>query len=157
MTIGLIESNWISVKDADPRARSLYLRHYSAYRYTDGRRRPGTYAYVRKFVGPGEHMVLLTLRCDALFVWRKFIDKSGQTGVNCAVFRNEGDILSSELVKEACDLAWSRWSGERLYTYVNQHAIRSTNPGYCFKKAGWTSRGFTKDDGYVILALDLEV
>jgi hypothetical protein len=26
---------------------------------------------------------------DALFVWRKFIDDSGQQGVNCAVFRNE--------------------------------------------------------------------
>ena len=123
-------SIWIPVKDADPRARALFLRHYSAYHYRDGRRRT-------KFIGPGQYLALLTITCDALVVWRKFIDKSGQQGVNCSVFRNEGILLSSEMIKEAMELAWAKWPCERLYTYINPRLIRSVNPGYCFKMAGW--------------------
>ena len=95
-------------------------------------------------------MVLLTQENNALFVWKKFIDASGQQGVNCAVFRNEGTIKSSALIEEAVELAQRRWPGERLYTYVNAKKIRSTNPGYCFIKAGWKKYGLTKG-GLVIL------
>jgi hypothetical protein len=91
-------------------------------------------------MGPGEKMVLITSDCRAIFGWRKFIDASGQEGVNCAFFRNEGafdrSILSSTLIKKAEVLAWQRWGGEaRLYTYVSPHT--SDNPGFCFKQAGW--------------------
>ena len=96
-------------------------------------------------------MLLMTVGCDALFVWRKFIDASGQTGVNCAVFRNESDILSSTLIAEAEGWAWQRWPGERLYTYVNSLAVQSSNPGYCFKIAGWRSCGRTKARNLLIL------
>ncbi len=95
-------------------------------------------------------MVLMNGDCTALFVWRKFIDDSGQQGVNCAVFRNEGPVLSSTLILEAEQLAWGRWPGERLYTYVAPQSIRSTNPGCCFKAAGWRRCGQTKG-GLVIL------
>jgi len=37
------------------------------------------------FVGPGEKLVLRTWECDAIWVWRKFIDDSGQEGINCAI------------------------------------------------------------------------
>ena len=127
---------WMPAKDGDPRAFALYMRHYSAKQYK--RRRPNTL-----FVGPGEKMVLMTPQCDALFVWRKFIPKDKQPGINCAVFRNESDILSSTLIKEAMQLAWQRWPGERLYTYVNPRKIKSTNPGYCFLMAGWHKCGLT--------------
>ena len=122
--------NWIAVKDGDDRARAIMKRHYSWREYKDGRPH-------LLFVGPGEKMVLLTLTCDALFVWRKFKSDDGQEGVNCAVFRNEGPLLSSNLIRDACLLAWHRWPGERLYTYVNDSKIQSANPGYCFKMAGW--------------------
>jgi hypothetical protein len=135
---------WFGVKDGDPRARRLYSRHYSKYHYADGRQ-------PKLFVGPGEKMVLLTSDCLALFVWRKFINRSGQVGVNCAVFRNEGPHLSSVLILEAECLAWDRWPGERLYTYVNPAAVRSTNPGYCFLVAGWCKCGISKKRKYVIL------
>ena len=139
----LVEGYWLPVSDGDPRARDLMRRHYSAHHYADGRN-------PRLFVGPGEKMVLLTLPCDALFVWRKFISDDGQTGVNCAVFRNESPILSSTLIREAMELAWARWPGQRLYTYVNPRKIASTNPGYCFKRAGWRTCGMSKG-GLVIL------
>jgi hypothetical protein len=135
---------WIETKDGDPRGLWLYERHYSAYRYKDGRKR-------RLFVGPGEKMVLLTPYCDALFVWRKFRSMDGQQGVNCAVFRNESGILSSELIEEACGLAWRRWPGERLYTYVNDAKVRSANPGFCFVMAGWRRCGRNGDGSLTIL------
>ena len=138
-----ISGYWRGVKDGNKTALALYERHYSCYKYADGR--------VRKiFCGPGEKTVLITHKADALFVWRKFIDDSGQQGINCAVFRNEGDILSSDLIKEAMEIAWRRWPGERFYTYVNKDKIRSTNPGYCFKVASWSMCGFTKG-GLIIL------
>lgn len=122
---------WFSINDGDPRGRALIRRHYSARHYRDNRN-------PRLYVGPGEKMVLLTTDCRALFIWRKFISDDGQTGVNCACFRNEGMELSSLLILEAEQLAWQRWPGERLYTYVNPRKITSPNPGYCFKRAGWT-------------------
>ncbi|HNS04180.1 MAG TPA: hypothetical protein PKM78_17550 [Anaerolineae bacterium] len=135
---------WYEIKDGDARGRAMLNRHYSANHYRDGR-------IVRLFVGPGEKQVLMTADSRALFVWRKFIDKSGQQGVNCAVFRNEGDYLSSDLILAAEELAHLRWPGERLYTYVNARKIKSANPGYCFKMAGWHTCGHSKTRHLVIL------
>lgn len=89
-------------------------------------------------------MVLLTPCAKALFVWRKFIDASGQTGVNCAIFRNEGAGLSSFLIMEADRLADIRWPMERHYTYVSKSKVQSSNPGFCFTKSGWQKCGITK-------------
>jgi hypothetical protein len=133
----LFTETWVEVLDGNSAGRQLFGRHYSKYTYKDGRK-------PKLFVGPGFKMVLITQDGKALFVWRKFISADGQAGVNCAVFRNEGDRLSSFLIAEAEKLAWARWPGERLYTYVNAQKIKSPNPGYCFKKAGWTRCGITK-------------
>ncbi len=135
---------WIPTKDGDPAARALFHRHYSYAPYLDGRR-------PRLFVGPGEKMVLVGKDGRALFIWRKFQSADGQQGINCAVFRNESPLLSSELILEAEQEALARWPGERLYTYVNARKIRSVNPGYCFKKAGWKVCGETKWNKLVIL------
>ena len=93
------------------------------------------------------------MNCDALFVWRKFISADGQQGVNCSVFRNESPIQSSLLIREACDFAWRRWPGERLYTYVKAEAVKSINPGYCFIKAGWRKCGITKVNKLLIFEI----
>jgi DNA modification methylase len=140
--------HWHEYKDGNEKGLELYNRHYSAYQYADGRER-------KLFCGPGEKMVLMTEKQDALFVWRKFIDDTGQKGINCAVFRNESDILSSELIVEAERIAYTRWPGERMYTYVNPEKIKSSNPGCCFKKAGWRSCGETKG-GLLILEKQME-
>lgn len=134
---------WIPVRDGNPTALAIFDRHYSSRR-----------AHVRKidqFVGPGEPLVLLTPCARALFVWRKFKNDGGQVGINCAVFRNEGAGLSSELIRAADELALQRWPGERHYTYVNPREIRSSNPGYCFLMAGWRRCGVTKKRRLVIL------
>ena len=103
-------------------------------------------------MGPGEHVVLRTYEADALFVWRfsKF-PMSGQTGVNCAVFRNESSKQSSDLIRQADSIAAFLWPSQRHYTFVNAEKIRSANPGYCFKQAGWSTVGKTQK-GLIILA-----
>lgn len=128
--------HWRLARDGDAIGYELYQRHYSAPRYRTQRQ--------ALFVGPGEKLVLISHDDQALFVWRRFIDASGQVGVNCSVFRNEGPTLSSLLIADAETFAWMRWPGERLYTYVNAGKVRSSNPGCCFKKAGWTTCGMTK-------------
>lgn len=151
MTSGLFtDMRWLPVNDGDPRAFAITRRHYSYREYADNRRRNPSNPNRFLFVGPGEKMVLMTADCRALFVWRKFISLDNQSGVNCSVFRNESHYLSSELILEAEHLAWGRWPGERLYTYVNPRKVNSKNPGYCFQMAGWDKCGKTKS-GLLIL------
>ena len=136
---------WTIIKDGNPTGRAMANRHYSARHYKDGRK-------VRLFIGPGEKLALLTPDKKALFAWRKckYPGADGQTGVNCTIFRNEGPLLSSELILEAEQFAWEKWPGSRLYTYVDPTKILSTNPGYCFIKAGWIKNGLSKK-GLIIL------
>jgi len=137
--------HWYAVKDGNASARHLFHRHYSRHVRKDGRR-------PKLFVGPGERLVLLTTDARALFVWRlEKHRRDNQQGVNCAVFRNEGDIMSSALILEAETLAWSRWQMDRVFTYINPREIRSQNPGYCFKCAGWVVCGETKVNHLTIL------
>lgn len=131
---------WFAIKDGDPRAVALMRRHYS-HKKTNHYKDLVRYG----FSGQGESLILMTVDCKALFGWCKQKQRDdGQQGVNCFVFRNEGSVLSSELIKEACELAWQRWHGERLFTYVNSKKIKSDNPGYCFKVAGWNYCGKSK-------------
>lgn len=135
--------HWYSASRADPRIRGIMQRHYSArpLRRQDGslRRAP--------VVPPGDALVLATTTCDAVFVWHKRYAHQawdGQMGINCTVFRNESDVRASLLIREAAALAWSRWPGERLFTYVDPGKVQSEVPGYCFRRAGWKRIGTSK-------------
>lgn len=111
------EPLWWLTKDGDRSCLALYERHYSAHQYRDGR--------IRKlFLGPGATIVLRTAYGDAAFAWRKFIDDSGQDGINAAFFRNESPHRASELVRQADAIADHVWPRERHYTYVNAAAVR---------------------------------
>ena len=139
-------SPWIPIRDGDPEGLALYERHYSAHRYRDGRVR-------RLFGGPGEQVVLITPRADALFVWRCFrsMDPLAR-GANCSVFRNEGAYRSSALILDAEQFARARWPDvDTVYTYVDGRAVRISNPGYCFLMAGWRRTRRTKDRGLWVL------
>ena len=139
--IVIIVMNWIGIKDGDARAVALYRRHYSC-------RNPkidyGRYG----FSGKGESMVLLTVDCLALWCWRRVVGE----GIYCSVFRNEGEVLSSELVKEADILAWQRWGEKRHYTHVNPREVNGD--GKCFKAAGWRKlKEHTKKNRLIILEI----
>jgi hypothetical protein len=127
---------WILVRDGNVTAMHLFLRHYTAR------------ANRKQFqcVGPGEKMLLLTPDARAFFAWRKFKSDAGELGVNCAVFHNEGSSAgrASDLIVAADRLAWERWPGERLYTYVDASKVRhKRDPGRCFLRAGWRQCGVT--------------
>jgi hypothetical protein len=133
---------WKIIHQAHPDGRKLADNHYS--RKTKG---------ATQFVGPGEKLVLITQDKKALFAWRKNIYRQdGQKGIECSIFRNEGCMLSSMLIKKAVKLAREKWgSATRFFTYVNPSAIKSTNPGYCFLKAGWKKKGTNKDGRLILL------
>lgn len=68
----------------------------------------------------------------ARFLWRNMM------------FRNLGAGLSSDLIIEATAITYREWErrygarpAERLRTEIGIAAIRSTNPGFCYLKAGW--------------------
>lgn len=138
---------WVLVRDVNVTAAALFDRHYS--------RNPAARAGGDpRVAGPGRKMVLLTPCARALFVWRQFVSKDPTAGagdVNCGIFRNEGAGQSSDLIRAAMALAWARWPGERLYTYVNARKVRSRNAGYCFLCAGWRRCGVTQERGLLIL------
>jgi hypothetical protein len=140
----VIDGHWLPIRDADPRALALIGRHYSEQL----KKRRSTGRAGKGFVGPGQKMVLMTAACDAVFAWlnpRDDLRDDGQTGVLCSVFRNESPIRSSDLIREADDLAWQKWPDQRRhYTFVDPTCVRSVNPGYCFKKAGWRRIGASK-------------
>jgi hypothetical protein len=139
----LFGDGWIEVRDGNDTARALFDRHYSRYVYADGRK-------PKLFMGPGEKMVLLSPRADAVFGWCKFISRDAQQGVNCAIFRNDGPELATTLIAEAETLARRRWPGDRFYTYVDPAKVRPTMVrglpvwGWCFFKAGWHFAGVSK-------------
>ncbi len=135
---------WIPILDGDAEARALYDRHYSRRVRKDGKTHP-------LFVGPGQKFVLSTLCRRALFVWRKYLSDDGQTGINCAVFRNEGAGPSSDLIRAADALADARWPAQRHFTYVDPRRIALPNAGYCFLMAGWRRIGRTKHRDLIIM------
>jgi len=144
----VIDGHWLSVRRDDPRAFAFYRRHYSSLKNM----RPWR-ARVTNFLGPGECVVLLSSCGRAVFAWQHNTIKrwDGQAGVCCTLFRNEGAGLSSELIHEADEIAWRRWPGERHFTYVRDASVRSTNPGYCFLKAGWHRCGRNADGRLSVL------
>lgn len=131
---------WLRVKKADPRAVALADGHYS-------RRKPGS----PQFMPPGETIVLLHESLLAVFGWWRPAPSSGLAammngldGWTCTIFRNIGAGLSSELILSAEDVLMRvlREEGKTcgpdgLLTYVWDDKVRSPNPGYCFKCAGW--------------------
>ena len=122
----------IVTKDGDADCRELADRHYS-------REKNKSFGHPL-FVGPGKKLVLRNPEGTWVFAWRLSIyRKDEQSGWECVIFRNESNRLSSEIVLE-CE----RYVSGRKYTYINPHKIKSTNPGCCFKKAGWKCAGKSK-------------
>jgi len=58
----------------------------------------------------------------------------------CSMFRNEGDQLSSDLIRSAMIVTEDMWGPvpkDGWVTWINRREVRSTNPGYCFAQADW--------------------
>ena len=126
----------------DQECRLLADRHYS--RRTIG---------ARQFLYSGRKLVLRDAAGLVVFAWmypEPTMRMDGQVGYNNAIFRNESARLSSDIILEAELAAVAKWGPNRAYTYIDPAAIRSRNPGYCFKCAGWTFVRFSASGKHLL-------
>jgi len=130
----------------DPVAATLADRHYS-------RRTVGS----PQFVPPGRCLVLVSRCSRAVWVtswpFAEYTKHAWAGAWVCSIFRNEGAGLSSELIGQA--VAATRWYHSNgpaswtahqepelgMITFVWPSKIASSNPGYCYKCAGWRKVG----------------
>src|SRR5205814_6112654 len=107
-----------------------------------------------QFCYSGRKIVLRNTEGTVLFVWmwtRLEMRMDGQIGFNCAIFRNESDRRSSDIILEAERFAFEKWGKNRMYTYVDPMKIKSNNPGYCYKIAGWKFSGISKGGKHLLI------
>lgn len=131
---------WTITHKGDEACRALADRHYT--RQTVGS---------PQFCRPGRNLVLRTKAGDALWVTWDGFRKDGAHAWECTIFRNESPHLSSELVAEAVALTIKTWGPPPpagFLTYVKAAEVRSTNPGYCYLRAGWFRDGHSKRRGF---------
>lgn len=130
--------NWVLSNRADPAAVRLADRHYN-------RQKPGT----PQFVPPGRCVVLLADDAQAVWVtswpFAKYVRHAWAGAWVNSLFRNEGDYLSSDLITQAIAATRWYWTPPKLglITFVDASKVRSTNPGYCYKRAGFVRVGMT--------------
>ena len=134
---------WKMSHRADPASAVIADRHYS-------RQKPGT----PQFVAPGRCLVLRAETEDGIALWvtswpfAQYVKHAWAGAWTCSLFRNEGAALSSDLINQA--VSATRWYYGKppalgMITFVLPKAIRSVNPGFCYKAAGWRVVGAAKD------------
>lgn len=140
---------WEKITKFDPRGAALADRHYS-------RRKIGS----PQWMPPGETLNLISESGKALFGWWRPHPKSGLRAMNgldgwtCTIFRNEGNTMSSLLIlaAEVALVNLGRGCGpDGMLTYVWDSKVTSSNPGYCFKQAGWKVKGRSADKRKTLL------
>jgi hypothetical protein len=143
---------WKRTTKFDPTTAALADRHYS-------RRTVGS----PQFMPPGQTIVLSAPA--AVFGWWRPHPNSGLVALNgldgwtCTIFRNESAVRSSDMILDAerALAAFADGCGpDGMLTYVWDLKIRSANPGYCFKRAGWSRRGRSADGRKTLLAKPFE-
>jgi hypothetical protein len=147
-TSGAAPSLWVRSYRADPLVRPLADLHYN-------RQSPGA----AQFTPPGRCVVLRTRECDAFWVtvapYARYTQHQWAGAWICSAFRNESWTLSSTLITWAV-AASVALLGEPptlgFVTFVDAAKVKSPNPGFCFKAAGWKVVGHTKG-GLVALQL----
>lgn len=157
---------WLLSSSSDPRALAVVDGAHAAADLFNpqpagdphySRRTPGA----KTFTGVGQEIVLVTACGRA--VWACIRQKTPQargTGSSRGrsgegdyrarfvwrnmIFRNIGAGLSSDLIRTATEATYREWAlrygklpQERLRTEVDVKRTQSTNPGYCYRCAGW--------------------
>ena len=130
---------WISYR-FDPEVVPLADRHYNR-RAIDS----------PQFVPPGRCLVFKTHPVDAFWVtswpFAQFVRHAWAGAWVCSAFRNEGALLSSDLIVQAIAATSSFWEPPPLgmITFVDAGKVRhKRDPGRCYLRAGFRNVGFTK-------------
>jgi hypothetical protein len=142
-------SYWQRSHRADKKAVPIADRHYN-------RQKIGS----PQFAPPGRCVVFITYRADALWItswpFAQYVKHAWAGAWVCSCFRNESQILSSTLIKEAVALTRGIYGDapeKGMITFVDTSKTRrKRDPGRCYRKAGFKHVGFTKG-GLVALQL----
>lgn len=165
-------STWLLSSSSDPAALAVVdgLGPFAAHGPHYSRRTPGS----KTFTGVGQEIVLVT--DDGAAVWAVVRQRTpsargtgssrGRTGATDAkpryiwrnmLFRNLGSGRSSELIRSAHARTLVEWRlrygelpPERLRTEIEIARVRSANPGYCYKVAGWTTDRIVRGKLYLL-------
>ena len=132
--------HWQLSDKFDPVSARIADRHYN-------RRKIGS----PQFVPPGRSLVLRTSSGNAFWIsswpFAQYVRHAWGGAWVCSAFRNESDILSSDLVLEAVSATRHKWPDVPelgMITFVNADKVRrKRDPGRCFRKAGFEHVGFT--------------
>lgn len=136
---------WEASHRADKRALPLADRHYN-------RQKIGS----PQFVPPGRCLVFITPDQKALWVtswpFAQYVKHAWAGAWVNSMFRNEGEYLSSELIRAAIYMTRQTWTPPELgiITFVDPKHVKPTRVrgekiyGFCYKKAGFRHVGFTK-------------
>ncbi len=127
--------HWARSWNADPLALPLANRHYS-------RQNPNS----PQFMPPGRQLVLVTLAGDAVWgtAWpyAQYVNRDWADAWLCCIFRNEGSVLSSELIREAVAITRYEYGDpppSGMITFIDPGKVRRKRDwGRCYRKAGFT-------------------
>lgn len=131
--------NWRLSDRCDPVARALADRHYN--RQSVG---------ADNFVPPGRCLVLTAPNAFWVTSWplAEYTKHAWAGAWICSAFRNEGTLLSSELIRQAVAATRWRWPNVPdlgMITFVDTAKVKAKrDPGYCYLKAGFVRVGETK-------------
>jgi len=139
--------HWSISHRADQEARVIADRHYN-------RQKPGT----PQFVPPGRCLVVKCSRAFWVTSWpfAEYTKHAWAGAWICSAFRNEGNVLSSDLIHDA--VAVTRWKWPEvpelgMITFVNEDKIKSSNPGCCYMKAGFQRLKERTKGGLIVLQM----
>lgn len=125
--------NWQASHRADPRALPIADSHYN-------RQKIGS----PQFVPPGRCLVLLTSNADALWVssypFAEYVKHAWAGAWVNSLFCNRGQVLSSDLIREAIAITRSVYDIPPLgmVTFIDPTKVRKKRDfGRCYFKAGF--------------------
>lgn len=144
---------WVRSTRNDLDGRALADRHYN--RQTIGA--PG-------FVPPGRCIVFKTADKNAVWVtswpFAQYVKHAWAGAWTNSLFRNEGEYLSSDLIRSAVAATRLYWEPPPLglVSFVDARKVRKKrDPGRCYVKAGFSHVGFTKAGLHVFQLLPHEM
>lgn len=134
LTLPGVEVGLWQVRNKDDlAANALADRHYSRRRPFSGQ------------IGPPGRKIVLVTPCERA-VWLTHwpyphLSMDGMDAWRCSIFRNECAGLASDLIVAAMETTAALWGdppADGWLTWVDTRKVPGSNPGYCFKRAGWT-------------------
>lgn len=135
------------VKPTEPAILEMVWSHYS---YLDNiKKRPRTEKTSKTWWSNARLVVFSDPERTVVFAWqwpKDGIRRDGQNGYNNTLFHRSAGCpyLASEIVLVAEQAVVEHWGEGRAYTYIDADKVRSVNPGYCYKMAGWKQVGISK-------------